>query len=188
MSGYNPGSDFTVGSLYGEMRGDYEHNGVDYPAPAETAIPSAANGVVVGRGTHKDYGNMALVLHDDPSSLEDVYTLYAHMPDVEDIPAIGTRVTRGQTIGAVGSTGNSTGPHLHFEVIRRPAGSWWSVEEPWEGGATGLAGSVGRSNPLEGDSWGGLDVYEGTGTPPEPPAEPHRIPVCWMRCNHFIPI
>jgi len=104
---------------------------------------------------------MAIVKHTDPLSTNDKYTLYAHMPNVDSTPETGTQVSAGQRIGVVGSTGRSTGPHLHFELISLPAGDWWTGERPWTGGATGILGSTGRLDPLNDANWGGLDVHKG---------------------------
>ena len=162
MGGYNPGSGFSTGSPFDQVRGGRKHKGVDFPAPAGTAIPVAADGVVVGRGNHADYGNAAIVKHADSTSTNDIYTLYGHMPNLDSTPALGTTVTKGQTIGVVGSTGRSTGPHLHFELISLAAGTWWSATKTWSGGATGITGSTGRLDPLDDANWGSIDVYRGT--------------------------
>jgi len=162
MSGYDPGSGFRQGSPFNQQRGGRKHKGVDFPAPAGTAIPCAADGVVVGRGNHSDFGNMAIVKHNDRASTNDKYTLYAHMPNLDSTPANGCNVTRGQLIGTVGSTGRSSGPHLHFELISLPTGTWWSAKRPWKGGATGIKGSTGRIDPLSATNWGGLKVHGGS--------------------------
>lgn len=165
MGGYNPGPGFSEGSPFNQSRnnGTRRHKGVDFPAAQGTAIPCAADGVVVGRGNHSEFGNTAIVKHVDPMSANDKYTLYAHQPDLSEIPAIGTSVSKGQKIGEVGSTGRSSGPHLHFELISLPAGSWWTEANPWRGGATGITGSTGRLDPLSDVNWGGIDFY-GKGT------------------------
>jgi murein DD-endopeptidase MepM/ murein hydrolase activator NlpD len=161
MGGYNPGPAFSQGSPYDQVRGTRRHKGVDFPAAADTPIPVAADGVVVGRGWHDDYGNMAYVKHVDPQSTDDKYSLYAHMPNLDSTPATGTTLTRGQTIGVVGTTGRSTGPHLHFELIILSPGTWWTSEKPWTGGSTGITGTMGRVDPLDDANWGGIDVYRG---------------------------
>jgi murein DD-endopeptidase MepM/ murein hydrolase activator NlpD len=161
MGGYNPGRGFETGSPFDQLRGTRRHKGVDFPAPAGTTIPVAADGVVVGRGNHEDYGNAAIVKHVDSASTNDKYTLYGHMPNLDSTPALGTTLTKGQTIGVVGSTGRSTGPHLHFELISLDPGTWWSATKTWSGGATGIMGSTGRLDPQNDANWGSIDVYHG---------------------------
>lgn len=85
------------------------HDGVDFGAPSGTPIRAAAAGTVVFAGPRGGYGNTVIIDHG--SSLA---TLYAHQSTL--YVAEGAAVTAGQVIGAVGSTGMSTGPHLHFEA------------------------------------------------------------------------
>lgn len=85
------------------------HDGADFGAPSGTPIRAAAGGTVVFAGPRGGYGNTVIIDHG--SSLA---TLYAHQSAL--YVAEGTPVTAGQVIGAVGSTGMSTGPHLHFEA------------------------------------------------------------------------
>jgi murein DD-endopeptidase MepM/ murein hydrolase activator NlpD len=103
-----------VGSPFG-MRADpftgnmTMHAGVDFAAPTGTPIYSAAGGVVVGADTHPIFGRLIEIDHGN-----DLKTLYAHASKIDVKP--GEIVKRGQKIGEVGSSGRSTGPHLHFEV------------------------------------------------------------------------
>jgi murein DD-endopeptidase MepM/ murein hydrolase activator NlpD len=85
------------------------HTGLDFPADTGTPILAAAGGVVVVQEYHAAYGNMIEIDHGN-----DLITRYAHASSV-DIKK-GDIVKRGQKIAEVGSTGRSTGPHLHFEV------------------------------------------------------------------------
>ena len=84
------------------------HLGVDYGAPTVTAVRSVGDGIVEVAGWQNGYGNVVQLKHGGERS-----TLYAHLSrmDVRN----GQRVQQGQRIGAVGTTGWSTGPHLHFE-------------------------------------------------------------------------
>jgi murein DD-endopeptidase MepM/ murein hydrolase activator NlpD len=85
------------------------HEGVDFVAEVGTPIIAAAAGVVTTAGFHPQYGNMVEIDHG-----RDLSTRYAHASKLVVKP--GTVVRRGQKIAEVGSSGRSTGPHLHFEV------------------------------------------------------------------------
>jgi murein DD-endopeptidase MepM/ murein hydrolase activator NlpD len=85
-----------------------QHNGVDYAAPTGTPVRSVGNGVVEFAGRQNGYGNVVQIKHANDRS-----TLYAHLSRID--VRNGQRIEQGARIGAVGSTGWSTGPHLHFE-------------------------------------------------------------------------
>lgn len=89
------------------------HKGVDFRASTGTPIPAAGAGRVVARGYNNGHGNYIKLRHN--ASYE---TLYAHMSRFAKGVVVGTTVKQGQTIGYVGSTGLSTGPHLHYEIIK----------------------------------------------------------------------
>ena len=84
------------------------HKGVDYAAPSGTPTYTVGDGVVEFAGVQGGYGNTVIVRHANNHS-----TVYAHLSRIQ--VRKGQSVTQGQVIGAVGSTGWSTGPHLHFE-------------------------------------------------------------------------
>jgi hypothetical protein len=86
------------------------HTGLDFQAEPGTPILAAAGGVVVAQEAHPAYGNMVEVDHGN-----DLVTRYAHASKVW--VKLGDLVKRGQKIADVGTTGRSTGPHLHFEVM-----------------------------------------------------------------------
>ncbi len=88
------------------------HEGVDFTALTGTPIVAAAGGVVVYSDYHSEYGNMIDVDHGN-----DLVSRYAHAS--KRLVKLGQVVVRGQKIAEVGSTGRSTGPHLHFEVRHR---------------------------------------------------------------------
>jgi murein DD-endopeptidase MepM/ murein hydrolase activator NlpD len=87
------------------------HKGVDLAASAGTPIAAAADGKVVGAGWHGGYGEQVAIAHADG-----IETTYGHMSRIA--AHIGQVVRKGEVIGWVGSTGLSTGPHVHFEVTR----------------------------------------------------------------------
>ncbi len=89
------------------------HKGVDFRASTGTPIPAAGAGRVVARGYNRGHGNFIKLRHN--GSYE---TLYAHMSRFAKGVVVGTAVRQGQTVGYVGSTGLSTGPHLHYEIIK----------------------------------------------------------------------
>lgn len=104
----------TVTSGFGERRnpmgaGDDFHPGLDIAADSGTPIAAAAAGRVIAAGPGGGYGNLIVV--DNGNG---VTTRYGHCSQI--FARVGESVAAGQTIGAVGSTGHSTGPHLHFEV------------------------------------------------------------------------
>ena len=89
------------------------HEGIDIGAPYGTPVKAAANGIVNFAGSAGGYGN-AIYIDNGTIEGKRVSSRYGHLNRY--IVASGTKVTQGQTIGYVGSTGKSTGPHLHFEV------------------------------------------------------------------------
>jgi murein DD-endopeptidase MepM/ murein hydrolase activator NlpD len=95
------------------------HRGVDLAAPAGTPVRAALDGWVAVVGFDPVLGNYVLIRHQINYS-----TVYGHLSQVW--VSRGTTVSRGQRIGAVGNTGKSTGPHLHFEIRRRgvPVNAW----------------------------------------------------------------
>lgn len=92
------------------------HQGVDIAAPTGAPVLASAQGVVVRSGYDGGYGNFVEIRH--PNGLT---TFYGHLSVITRGVVAGAEVESGQTIGQVGSTGYSTGPHLHFEVRRRGA-------------------------------------------------------------------
>lgn len=85
------------------------HTGIDIGAPHGAKIIASGSGKVIYSGYRGGYGNTVMIDHGNG-----VVTLYAHQSSI--VAGNGSRVTRGEVIGRVGSTGMSTGPHLHFEV------------------------------------------------------------------------
>ena len=91
------------------------HKGVDLAAPGGTNIRAVASGVVTVSGWHYSYGNYVMIYHGTDDQGNTYATLYAHMNSAP-IVSVGQSVSKGQRLGYVGSTGNSTGNHCHFEV------------------------------------------------------------------------
>lgn len=109
LSGYT-----TLSSLYGARPNPFtgapdNHTGIDVPAPSGTPILSAKSGIVLTSEYHWSYGNYVVVSHGNGQT-----TLYAHM--VQRGVSVGDSVVQGGVLGYVGTTGSSTGNHLHFEV------------------------------------------------------------------------
>lgn len=99
-------------SPYGPRNGRM-HKGIDIAAPVGTPIYAAADGVVTAAGSSSGYGNRIIIAHGNGLS-----TLYAHMYADGILVSPGQSVKRGQQIAKVGNAGRSTGPHLHFEVLK----------------------------------------------------------------------
>ncbi|MEW5787396.1 MAG: M23 family metallopeptidase [Pseudomonadota bacterium] len=121
------------------------HMGVDIAVPVETPIHAVEYGIVWRTiSNHKDYGNCIIIRHTDS-----VYTLYAHLSDGAIDVKANECVEKGDIIGLSGNTGRSSGPHLHFEVLRLPVG----VELAQQGGnkkgepATGIKSTDYRIDP-----------------------------------------
>lgn len=98
-----------ISSEFGKRWGK-KHEGIDIPAKTGSHIIAASEGVVVFSGNSlKTYGNMIILKHNNG-----FFTVYAHASKLDVTK--GEKVSKGQVIARVGSTGRSTGPHLHFEL------------------------------------------------------------------------
>jgi murein DD-endopeptidase MepM/ murein hydrolase activator NlpD len=95
------------------------HKGIDVVGPAGAVVRATADGVVTWSGRKAGYGKMVTVSHG-----YGFQTRYGHMSEILVKP--GQRVVRGDAMGRVGSTGRSTGPHVHYEVVKegRPVNPW----------------------------------------------------------------
>ncbi|HLN61871.1 MAG TPA: LysM peptidoglycan-binding domain-containing M23 family metallopeptidase [Symbiobacteriaceae bacterium] len=102
----------TTGRYFSEFgdRDDGFHSGLDMSAPEGTPAVAAQAGTVVFAGWSSGYGNMVIIDHGNG-----VQTKYAHASAL--LVTVGTEVAQGQQVILIGSTGRSTGPHLHFEVV-----------------------------------------------------------------------
>ncbi|MGW7438715.1 M23 family metallopeptidase [Streptomyces sp. NPDC054849] len=93
----------------GGMWSSGSHTGIDFHAASGTSVHAVGSGTVVEAGWGGAYGNNVVIKHNDGS-----YTQYGHLLSLS--VSVGQQVTPGQQIGLSGSTGNSSGPHLHFEA------------------------------------------------------------------------
>ncbi len=117
---------------YGEYSG---HTGVDFSCSSGSKVVAAESGTVIistdlknSDGTYRSYGRYIVIAHDKKDSKGNyVFTLYAH--NSQRLVSVGDYVSKGQQIAKSGSTGNSTGPHCHFEV-RTPTGNYNDCVNP----------------------------------------------------------
>jgi murein DD-endopeptidase MepM/ murein hydrolase activator NlpD len=105
-------SGFTESRLHPILRDWRAHKGVDLQAPVGTKVRSTADGVIDFVGQQRGYGNVIIIKHNAKQT-----TLYAHLNEFADGLQVGSKVRQGDTIGTVGMTGWTTGPHLHFEFL-----------------------------------------------------------------------
>lgn len=103
-----PLKNYTISSLFGSREGEF-HRGLDLAAPQGEPIYASRAGMVIKAEFHSSWGNVVAVQHEDNTT-----ALYAHQQEYQ--VKVGDKVEQGQIIGYVGSTGNSTGSHLHFEL------------------------------------------------------------------------
>jgi murein DD-endopeptidase MepM/ murein hydrolase activator NlpD len=110
-----PVSKYTIGAGYHQVGKHWinTHSGQDFVVPTGTAVHAAHAGTVVTAGWGGAYGNNIVIKHGSQ-----LYTQYGHLSKFE--VHVGQHVNTGQEIAKSGSTGNSTGPHLHFEVRTTP--------------------------------------------------------------------
>lgn len=105
-----PTSYHTISAGYPNYSSGRYHGGVDFPCPTGTSVCAAASGtVIVAKNLNYSYGHYLIIDHGNGLS-----TLYAHNSTL--LVGVGEHVSKGQVIARSGSTGNSTGPHCHFEV------------------------------------------------------------------------
>lgn len=113
VAGARISSRFSLGRKHPILGITRPHYAVDYAAPKGTPIVAAADGTVIFAGKRGGYGNLIEIRHDN-----NLKTLYAHMNSFASGIKAGKKVKRGQFIGRIGTTGLSTGPHLHFGLYR----------------------------------------------------------------------
>ena len=105
-----PVANYTISSPFGNRGGEF-HRGLDMAATQGEPIHAIKSGTVLKAEFHSSWGNYVVIQHEDGST-----ALYAHQ--LKFLVKAGDKVSQSQTIGYVGSTGNSTGPHLHLELCR----------------------------------------------------------------------
>lgn len=115
---FTSGYGYRVHPIYGTGR---MHYGVDFANSIGTPVVSAADGVVSYAAPFSTYGNVVMVTHNIDG--QTFTSLYAHLNNIG--ASVGQSVSKGQQIGTLGNTGNSTGPHLHFEIH---VGGWNGME------------------------------------------------------------
>jgi murein DD-endopeptidase MepM/ murein hydrolase activator NlpD len=172
-------SRFDLERMHPVMNRRVPHLGVDYAADTGTPVWAAASGVVTHRGYNARAGNMVKIRH--PGGYE---TAYAHLSRFASGLRDGQRVEQGQVIGFVGSTGMSTGPHLHYGMRLNgehvdPLGRQWNRGTPLSGRA--LDDFRRRMSQLDAElstvPMPAVEVAEVEEEPAELPTEPLDIPL-----------
>ncbi|MBR0412285.1 MAG: peptidoglycan DD-metalloendopeptidase family protein [Eubacterium sp.] len=107
---------YAVSCAYGYYSNGKPHTGTDFPCPTGSKVVAAQKGMIIKvRKLNYSYGYYVMVYHGTDSKGRQIVTLYAHNSEI--LVTVGQNVAKGQQIARSGSTGNSTGPHSHFEVI-----------------------------------------------------------------------
>lgn len=159
-----PLADYRYGGIF---FGNTIHTGIDIPAPRNTPVLAAGNGRVVSAGYGLYYGNKdpndpyglaVTIRHDFGYQGRRLYTVYAHMDKI--LVSEGQDVKTGDVLGLVGTTGQTTGPHLHFEV-RIERNSYFATMNPelWLAPPQGWGVLVGRAENFDGSLLDRQDVY-----------------------------
>lgn len=113
VPGHEINSPFGLRRLPWENHGRL-HEGVDIAAPVGQPVLAAADGYVIRSGDSSSYGRYVEIVH-----AEGLTTLYAHLGRIDPRAKAGAKVEVGQAIGKIGSSGTSTGPHVHFEIRKK---------------------------------------------------------------------
>lgn len=104
-------SGFTNARFHPILKEWRAHKGIDYAAPTGTPVKATASGIVAFSGSQKGYGNLVVLKHNGKYE-----TAYGHLSRFASGMSKGKRISQGDVIGYVGSTGMATGPHLHYEL------------------------------------------------------------------------
>lgn len=159
-----PVADYRYGGVF--FGSDIVHTGIDIPVPRNTPVIATANGKVVWAGYGLYYGNddpddpyglAVTIRHDFGFGGKRLYTVYAHMDEIKVVT--GQEVSTGDVLGLVGTTGLTTGPHLHYEV-RMERNSYFTTFNPelWLAPPQGWGVLVGRLLNTNGSNLTGQDV------------------------------
>lgn len=107
---------YAVSQAFGHYRNGRPHTGIDFPLPTGCRVVASQKGIVITvKRLNYSYGYYVMIYHGTDAKGRKVVTLYAHNSSI--LVSVGQTVKKGQTIAKSGSTGNSTGPHCHFELI-----------------------------------------------------------------------
>jgi murein DD-endopeptidase MepM/ murein hydrolase activator NlpD len=104
-----------ITSRFWVWRGGHRHKGLDIGNNVGTSIQTTASGVVIYSGWHGSYGRKVIIYHGPGLNDASYSTVYAHLSRI--YVKVGDEVSKGDVIATMGNTGNSTGPHLHYEVL-----------------------------------------------------------------------
>lgn len=159
-----PLPDYRYGGIFTNT--DVVHTGIDIPAPRGTPVQAAGSGKVVWAGyglylgkndPNDPYGLAVTIRHDFGYQGLALYTVYAHLDCIDAV--VGQRAEAGTPLGVVGTTGNTTGPHLHFEV-RIENNSFFATRNPelWLAPPQGWGVLVGRMMNTNGSLLSRQDV------------------------------
>jgi murein DD-endopeptidase MepM/ murein hydrolase activator NlpD len=107
-------SPFRINRRHPIFRTVRPHQAIDYAAPAGTPVVAIGNGQVTFSGTRGGYGRMVEIRHNDG-----YVSRYAHFSKIPKEIRVGKSISRGEVVGYVGQTGHATGPHLHFEMLKK---------------------------------------------------------------------
>ena len=107
---------YAVSQEYGHYRNGKAHSGIDFPYPTGSKVVAAQKGIVIKvKRLNYSYGYYIMIYHGTDAKGRKIVTLYAHNSSI--LVSVGQTVKKGEQIARGGSTGNSTGPHCHFELI-----------------------------------------------------------------------
>ena len=141
-------NEWPITQRYGDKFTSNFHTGIDYGCPFGTPVLASSDGIVVFAGWDKTgYGNFVIVYHNVDHS-----TCYAHLSDISVV--LNRKVRQGELLGHSGNTGNSTGPHLHFEARK----TWYDYRSHFDPFKLPLTSVY--DSPMNDDTNGLIDSFE----------------------------